>query len=208
VEENLQNPIPNLIISPELEEYRRKKRLKEEAERHQELTPPMEIKEGEEDPELAQSRLNGYLQPRPLGKPSLSSYIAPEDEQEARELIRKLLGFEPVRATGFYMLVSIYVRPHDVLLDKDGKATKIVRAETIPNMDQYRRSVALVLDFGPLCWKHPTFAETGPSCRIGDWIIITRGEGQPYKERGVPMMLIPDTSCRGVAQDPFFIEEA
>lgn len=168
--------------------------------------------------DVAKSRQSGYLADTPTGQASLSSYIAPEDEQEAKELIRKMLGFDPIRACGYYLLVAIYVRSTNLIplfnedgsprMDANGKPAHVLIPDSVVKVDQYRKNVALVLGCGGDCWTHPRFARTGPLCRVGDWIIIPRNEGIPFKDRGVPMQLIPDDRCVAIVQDPSHIEEA
>jgi len=140
------------------------------------------------------------------------SFIENYEEEEAKDFIRKHLGFEPPRMTGYHMAVKIYVRPEDmgelkdeegnVILGEDGNPKKIYLPEMVTANDKFRNCTALVVSMGPDCFVGERFKNSGPWCKVGDWIVIPRNEGTQVNYRGIPMQFIPDDRVLAVVEDP------
>ena len=139
---------------------------------------------------------------------SMYSFIDDNEEQEAKELIEKHLGFPAPRATGYYMAVKIYLRPEEIATVVDevtGKTKSIYLPESVTANDKYRNCTALVVSQGSECYKGKRFKNSGPWCKIGDWIAIPRNEGTQLNYRGIPMQFIPDDRVLCVVEDPSYI---
>ena len=134
---------------------------------------------------------------------SQSSYILPEEIDEAKKFVKEKLGFEPPKVPGNLMAVKVFVRDEDICITTvDGKEIRIVVPETVSTADVFRSCVALVLAQGPDCYSGDEYKECGPYCRVGDWIWIPRNEGLQENYCGVPMQFIEDNKMYGVLESP------
>lgn len=139
---------------------------------------------------------------------SKTSYIESHEEEEAISFIEESLGFEMPRPIGNNMLVKIHVREEDTYEVKDnngnpvigesGNPIRIALPQGVKYAEKFRSCVALVLAMGSLCFKGKEYAESGPMCRVGDWLTIPRNDtGRQFNYRGVPMMVI---NCNRILQ--------
>jgi co-chaperonin GroES (HSP10) len=133
-----------------------------------------------------------------------TSYIEPHEEQEAKDLVTKHLGFEPPKAAGYNLAVKIYIRPEEVstVIDNQGVERKIYLTESSRAEDKYKSITALVISMGPECYKGERFEHSGPWCQVGDWVVIPRHEGTQIVYRDIPMHIIPDDRILMVVDDP------
>src|SRR6266850_3209997 len=134
------------------------------------------------------------------------SFIEPYEEQLAKELIAKELGFEPPKPAGYHMLIKLYIRPEELktIIRDDGTEAKIYLGDAQRMEDQYRTCVALVVAQGPECYQESGTKKFphGPWCKVGDWIVFPRHEGTRFVYKGVPMFFIPDDRIFGTVFDP------
>lgn len=131
-------------------------------------------------------------------------FVTPEEEELAKAQIRESLGFEPPRAHGYQLLVKIHERK-DTFKDSEGNDTGIAMPEMIAAHEKFQNVTALVIGMGPIAYKDSRFDESGPLCRIGDWIIIPYSNGTPFNYRNVPMRFIPDDCSLGSVDDPDYV---
>lgn len=146
---------------------------------------------------------------------AVMSFIETHEEQEARDFIEKHLGFPPPRMAGYHMAVKIYVREEDVhqlkdeegnpILGADGKPMYIALPGTVTAHDKWRSCTALVVSMGPEAYKGERFKESGPWCKVGDWVVIPRNEGTQVNYRGIPMQFIPDDRVLAIIEDPTYV---
>lgn len=131
------------------------------------------------------------------------SYILPHEVDEAKKIVEDTLGFPPPPMYGNSMAVKIYVRDEDIVVTTvDGKQVSICIPDTISVNDQFRSCTALVLSQGPECYKSERFKETGPWCRVGDFICMPRNEGQQMNYRGVALQIIEDDMLYHPVESP------
>lgn len=131
-------------------------------------------------------------------------FVTPEEEELAKAQIRESLGWEPPKAHGYQLLVKIHER-EDTFKNAEGRDTGIAMPDMIAANEKYQNVTALVIGMGPIAYKDPRFYESGPLCRIGDWIIIPYSNGTPFSYRGVPMRFIPDDCSLGSVDDPDYV---
>jgi co-chaperonin GroES (HSP10) len=138
-----------------------------------------------------------------IGKGKLS-FIENCEEEEAKKIIEEHLGFPAPRVTGYHLAVKIYVREQDVhsFIDDKGEKKFIALPDSVTANDKFRNCTALVVSVGAGAYKGERFAETGPWCKVGDWVVIPRNEGTQVNYRGIPMQLIPDDRILCVIEDP------
>lgn len=143
------------------------------------------------------------------------SFIEPHEEQEAKDFIEKHLGFPAPRCVGWQMAVKIYIREEDIheakdesgkpILGADGKPIKIYLPSSIRTGEKFISCVGLVVSQGPDCYKGERFKESGPWCKVGDWVMFPRHEGTQISYRGIPMFVINDDKVKMVVEDPTYV---
>jgi len=139
---------------------------------------------------------------------SKTSYIDDSEESYAKEFIRSQLGFEPIDTINNQIAVKIYLRPEEISTIKtdDGRTISIYMPPMVNALDRFRSCVALVISVGKECYRDEKYAESGPYCKEGDWIMIPRNVGIQVNFRGVPVQLIPEDALYCVIGDPADIE--
>jgi len=145
---------------------------------------------------------------------SVTSYIEPHEIKEAQALIEGNMKFPMPRVCGFNMLVKIHVREEDLYECKDkhgkpiigsnGRPVKIAIPPAIRASEKYRSCTALVLAQGPRCYTEEEYKESGPLCRVGDFIVFPRNEcrGSQFSYRGFPVQVITDKCVYQVIKCP------
>ena len=68
--------------------------------------------------------------------------------------------------------------------------------------------VLFVVAMGPDCYKDPLRFPSGPSCKVGDFVLVRPNTGTRIKIHGREFRLINDDSVEGVVQDPRGISRA
>jgi hypothetical protein len=140
---------------------------------------------------------------------SLTSYIEDHEEDEAKQFIEEELGFSLPTASRDRLIVKIYIRPEELSTFKNdkGETVSIYMPEIILNGDQYRNFAALVLSVGEQCFTGDEYKDSGPGCKVGDWVTIARNDGgQQYIYRGVAVQDIPVSALIAVVEDPAYVE--
>lgn len=138
------------------------------------------------------------------------SFINKNEEEEAKKLITKSLGFEPPRTCGYQVTLKLYVRDEDekyFFYDKDGKkiTSSILTPDTAKALDRYKTCVGLVVAMGPDCYQGERFKHTGPWCRVGDFVVYPRHEGTQLYYRGTLMHVVNDDKIFWVISDPSYV---
>lgn len=62
--------------------------------------------------------------------------------------------------------------------------------------------VLFVMKMGPDCYKDPIRFPSGPSCKVGDFILVRPNSGTRIKIHGEEFRIINDDSVEAVIQDP------
>lgn len=68
--------------------------------------------------------------------------------------------------------------------------------------------VLFVAKMGPDCYKDPLRFPSGPSCKVGDFILVRPNTGTRLKIHGREFRIINDDSVEAVVQDPRGIQRA
>lgn len=148
-------------------------------------------------------------------------FVQENEVQIAKKRIKECLGFDPPNMVGWSMAVVIYEQKHAVI---DGRKTNLWLGEISTNEEKYRNCVGLVVSQGNECYLGKRFREhllirlmrkvfgkymkpciKKPWCRVGDWIIFPRHEGQLVNYRGVPLMMLPDIKFWSVVENPEYV---
>lgn len=145
---------------------------------------------------------------------SATSYILPNEVKEAKALIEGNLKFPMPEICGFNMLVKIHIREEDLyeykdkhgnpIKGKNGKSIKIALPPSIRASEKYSSCTALVLAQGPRCYTDEKYKDSGPLCRVGDFIVFPRNEchGSQFSYRGFEVQIITDECVYQVVKCP------
>jgi co-chaperonin GroES (HSP10) len=68
--------------------------------------------------------------------------------------------------------------------------------------------VLFVAKMGPDCYKDPIRFPSGPSCKLGDFILVRPNSGTRIKIHGEEFRIINDDSVEAVIQDPRGVQRA
>lgn len=82
----------------------------------------------------------------------------------------------------------------------------IILADTTRDNVQYQTCVGLVVKIAPGCYKDRRYIDTGPACKVGDWVVIARHSGLRIKYKGLPTFLTKEDGIEGVIKNPTDVE--
>jgi len=146
---------------------------------------------------------------------SLTSFIEPHEEQEAKDLIEKTLGFPAPPTCGYYITLKVHVRSNKVVaitnedgsprLMSDGTQAYLEIPDYTTANDKYTQYVGLVISVGSEAYKGKRFRKSGPWCKVGDWVVFGRQEGPHFLYRDVPFAMVPDDKIYMVVPDPSYV---
>jgi len=84
----------------------------------------------------------------------------------------------------------------------------IVKSGTTMHYEEVLSPVLFVVKLGPDAYKDTTRFPSGPSCKVGDFVIVRPNTGTRLKIHGKEFRLINDDSVEAVVQDPRGISRA
>lgn len=143
-----------------------------------------------------------------IARASTISHIEPHEEAEARELINQQfieMTGRPMelRPAGYMVALRLWIPPETRELE-GGK--KIFLADSYRDERKFTSAIGLVCAVGPDAYAGERFVRTGPWCKVGDWVVFPRYEGNAMSYRDVPMVLLPDDRIIAVVTDPSEVE--
>ena len=113
------------------------------------------------------------------------SWITPEDVPTPTEL---------PRIPGFQILVRAYEPPK--------KVGSILLPDQTRDDVEYLTNLGQVVKIGEAAYKGDEFADTGPWCEVGDYIVWKRHGGRKIAYDGVVFVMINDTEVLFSKVDP------
>jgi co-chaperonin GroES (HSP10) len=84
----------------------------------------------------------------------------------------------------------------------------IVKSGQTMHYEEILTPVLFVIKLGPDCYKDATRFPNGPSCKVGDFIIVRPNSGTRLKIHGREFRIINDDSVEAVVDDPRGISRA
>jgi len=84
----------------------------------------------------------------------------------------------------------------------------IVKSSQSIHYEEVLSPVLFVVKLGPDAYKDPTRFPSGPSCKVGDFVIVRPNTGTRLKIHGKEFRIINDDSVEAVVQDPRGISRA
>jgi co-chaperonin GroES (HSP10) len=89
----------------------------------------------------------------------------------------------------------------------DSEVGLIKDAKTM-HYEEVLTPVLFVVKLGPDCYKDATRFPSGPSCKVGDFVIVRPNSGTRLKIHGREFRIINDESVEAVVEDPRGITRA
>lgn len=84
----------------------------------------------------------------------------------------------------------------------------IVKAGQTLHFEEVLSPVLFVVKIGPDAYADKTRFPNGPSCKVGDFVLVRPNTGTRLKIHGTEMRIINDDSVEAVVQDPRGIKRA
>lgn len=78
----------------------------------------------------------------------------------------------------------------------------LVKAGQTMHYEELLSPVLWVVKMGPDCYKDPLRFPSGPSCKVGDFVLVRPNTGTRLKIHGQEFRIINDDSVEAVVQDP------
>lgn len=93
-------------------------------------------------------------------------------------------------------------------IDEEYGDTGLVKAGQTMHYEEILSPVLFVVKMGPDCYKDTTRFPSGPSCKVGDFVLVRPNTGTRIKIHGKEFRIINDDSVEAVVQDPRGITRA
>lgn len=84
----------------------------------------------------------------------------------------------------------------------------LLKAGQTMHFEEVMSPVLFVAKMGPDAFKDPLRFPSGPSCKVGDFILVRPNTGTRLKIHGTEWRIINDDSVEAVVQDPRGIQRA
>ena len=84
----------------------------------------------------------------------------------------------------------------------------LIKAGQTMHFEEVMSPVLFVAKMGPDAFKDPLRFPSGPSCKVGDFILVRPNTGTRLKIHGTEWRIINDDSVEAVVQDPRGIKRA
>ena len=126
------------------------------------------------------------------GEDAIPTHLPETAEQKGRQL--------PIPAT-YHILCAL----PDI---EDEYESGLVKAGQTLQYEEVMSPVLFVVAMGPDCYKDKDRFPSGPSCKVGDFILVRPNTGTRIKIHGREFRMINDDSVEGVVEDPRGISRA
>jgi co-chaperonin GroES (HSP10) len=84
----------------------------------------------------------------------------------------------------------------------------LLKAGQTMHYEEVLSPVLWVVKMGPDCYKDPLRFPSGPSCKVGDFVLVRPNTGTRLKIHGQEFRLLNDDSVEATVQDPRGIKRA
>jgi hypothetical protein len=85
---------------------------------------------------------------------------------------------------------------------------ELIKASQTMHFEEVLTPVLFVVKMGPDAYKDETRFPSGPSCKVGDFVIVRPNTGTRIKIHGKEFRLIKDDQVEAIVQDPRGIQRA
>jgi co-chaperonin GroES (HSP10) len=83
----------------------------------------------------------------------------------------------------------------------------LIKSGQTMHFEEVMSPVLFVAKMGPDCYKDPLRFPSGPSCKVGDFVLVRPNTGTRLKIHGTEFRIINDDSVEAVVQDPRGIQK-
>lgn len=83
----------------------------------------------------------------------------------------------------------------------------LIKSGQTMHFEELMSPVLWVMKMGPDCYKDPIRFPSGPSCKLGDFVLVRPNTGTRLKIHGTEFRIINDDSVEAVVQDPRGIQK-
>lgn len=111
----------------------------------------------------------------------------------------EIAKFEDCEAPLWQIVVRLYTSPEKT------KGGLYLTAKTRED-EQFKTIVGLVVKISPGSYKDSRYKDTGPACKVGDWVVIARHSGLRMKYNGLPIFCTKEDGIELIVKDPRSIE--
>ena len=125
----------------------------------------------------------------------LSSVLNKSAEEKARQL--------PDPST--YHILTVVPEAMEEFADSE---VGLIKDSKTMYHEEILTPVLFVVKMGPDCYKDEKRVPNGPSCKVGDFVVVRPNSGTRLKIHGREFRLINDDSVEAVVQDPRGITRA
>jgi co-chaperonin GroES (HSP10) len=84
----------------------------------------------------------------------------------------------------------------------------LVKSGQTMHFEEVMSPVLFVAKMGPDCYKDPLRFPSGPSCKVGDFVLVRPNTGTRLKIHGTEWRIINDDSVEAIVQDPRGLKRA
>ena len=93
-------------------------------------------------------------------------------------------------------------------IDEEYGDSGLIKAGQTMHYEEILSPVLFVVKMGPDCYKDEKRFPSGPSCKVGDFVLVRPNTGTRIKIHGKEFRMINDDSVEAVVQDPRGITRA
>ena len=83
----------------------------------------------------------------------------------------------------------------------------LIKSGQTMHFEEVMSPVLFVAKMGPDCYKDPLRFPSGPSCKVGDFVLVRPNTGTRLKIHGTEWRIINDDSVEAVVMDPRGIQK-
>lgn len=129
-----------------------------------------------------------------------------DNEQDIKKELTEWLGFEPPRVCGIRIVVALYA-PKELseFVDENGVKKAIALSTESAVLESHLSVSGRVIGIGSDAYVGDCFSNSGPYCKIGDYIAFDGKEGTRLKYRGTSIRIIEDHKCLMPIEDPSYV---
>lgn len=92
------------------------------------------------------------------------------------------------------ILIRLYTTPK--------KVGALILPDTMHDNQKYHVCTGLVVKIAPGAYKDARYKDTGPACKVGDWVVIARHSGLRLEYEGMPIFIVKEDAIEMPTDDP------
>jgi len=109
--------------------------------------------------------------------------------------------FKDIKMQGWSILVRLYITPQQT---KKG----IILPGQFQDDEKYRNCVGLVVKKSTGAYLDARYNDTGPWCKVGDWVVFPRHAGYRILYKNLPVFVLKEDAIDAVVEDPSIVSRS